>query len=408
MSESPLQTGVHTIVNKPTINQTNDQCKGKYGSDKKNLFVGSAGIEGSLAGWQEDSPPEPIVLSRQGMQEAGRGVGEGDSATGDFGAALAALRHQAGLSLRELAASAGCAKSYLSMLESGVRAHPPGEDLVLRLEAALGCRPGALLQTARWQATPESVRRRVCELEASQRAAASELRRVLGPGSGGVGDGAGIGADGAAASAPGTALDRAWRSGRLSEVVSRLAGALEPASDKPPGVSAGAREASGRTEPLARALPLEVPLINSVAAGYPTEFTDLSYPARVADEYVRCPDIKDPDAFAARVVGDSMEPLYREGDIVVFSPNKPVKSGMDCFVRLEPDHEATFKRVEFVSSDQRTPNVGEGPLRIRTPEAPTEFIRLVPLNSTYRERVVSREMVAGLYAAVSVTRAING
>ena len=55
--------------------------------------------------------------------------------------------------------------------------------------------------------------------------------------------------------------------------------------------------------------------------------------------------------FACRVVGDSMLPDYREGDIVVFSPAKPIKSGMDCFARLEPDHESTFKRIYIEPSD---------------------------------------------------------
>ncbi len=137
-------------------------------------------------------------------------------------------------------------------------------------------------------------------------------------------------------------------------------------------------------------LPLEVPLINRVAAGYPRSFTDLGYPVRVADEYVRCPDLADPDAFAARVVGDSMLPEYREGDIVVFSPARAVASGMDCFVRIEPDHESTFKRAYFERGAG-----GE------------ELIRLQPLNPEYPGRVLGREQVSGLYAAVSVMRRIG-
>ena len=138
-------------------------------------------------------------------------------------------------------------------------------------------------------------------------------------------------------------------------------------------------------------LPREVPVINRVTAGYPTEFTDLGYPARVADDYVRVPDIDDPDAFGARVVGDSMEPDYREGDVVVFSPKVAVVSGMDCFVRLEPDQESTFKRVYFERSSSGA-----------------EMIRLQPLNSGYPPVVVPRERVAGLYSGVSVVRSLVG
>ena len=107
-----------------------------------------------------------------------------------------------------------------------------------------------------------------------------------------------------------------------------------------------------------------VPVINKVAAGYPTEFTDLGYPARVADEYVAVPGVHDADAFAARVCGESMLPEYREGDVVVFSPMLDAVHGSDCFVRFSDDAgthdgggefgsgggqagETTFKRVFF-------------------------------------------------------------
>jgi diguanylate cyclase (GGDEF)-like protein len=130
-----------------------------------------------------------------------------------------------------------------------------------------------------------------------------------------------------------------------------------------------------------------IPVINRVAAGYPAEFTDLDYPASVADEYITCPDVSDPQAFAARVVGDSMEPEYHEGDIVVFSPMLDTPVGSDCFVRLERDNETTFKRVYF-EEDGRT-------------------IRLQPLNNAYAPRFVDREDVSGLWAAVYVMRRVE-
>src|SRR5947207_514984 len=81
------------------------------------------------------------------------------------------------------------------------------------------------------------------------------------------------------------AMDEAHKSGELK----RLVGEIAPEE--------GNREqATGNRGEAERALPLEVPLINRVAAGYPREFTDLGYPARAAAEYVRCPDLSDPDA----------------------------------------------------------------------------------------------------------------
>lgn len=275
-----------------------------------------------------------------------------DGRAGGFGPALGAARAVAGVSLDALAARVGCAKSYLWALEHG-RKGPPSDALIARLESALGIEPGTLSAAARWSRTPGPVRRDIHRLRERGRSG-ERLARLLGE-----------------KARAGASLDELYKSGALGALIDRLA--PSPAS----------------AESVEAALPLEIPLINRVTAGYPADFTDLGYPARVADEYVRSPDVCDPDAFAARVVGDSMEPDYRAGDIVVFSPAVAVRSGMDCFVRLEPDHESTFKRVYF-----------EG-------EPGAERIRIQPLNRRYQPRTVPRERVAGLYAGVSVTRPIR-
>ena len=125
-----------------------------------------------------------------------------------------------------------------------------------------------------------------------------------------------------------------------------------------------------------------VPVINRVSAGYPKDFTDLSYPKGVADDYVGCPDVADRDAFAARVHGDSMTPKYREGDIVIFSPAAQPRDGDDCFVRFA-DGQTTFKRVFF--------ETGEGGKPV---------MRLQPRNEKYRPQVVPGDAISGLYHAV--------
>lgn len=122
-----------------------------------------------------------------------------------------------------------------------------------------------------------------------------------------------------------------------------------------------------------------VPIINKVAAGYPADFNDLDYPAGVADDYVRCPDVHDPNAFAVRVVGDSMEPKFQEGDIVIFSPAAEVRNGDDCFVRFALPHETTFKRVFF---------------------EPKNKVRLQPRNEKYSPTIIDGQRINGLYRAV--------
>ncbi|MEM7623555.1 MAG: XRE family transcriptional regulator [Planctomycetota bacterium] len=299
------------------------------------------------------------------------------------------------LTLQALAERSGCARSYLSAIENGHRG-PPSDELLTRMEAALSLRPSALTDLAAWERTPRAVRDRVRE-ERERGDAGRRLVEIL------SGDGSvtppGVTDDdhihGNDATAFGLSLDEAHRSGELRAIIDRLT----PATAAREGEAAGPNESNdvnnptSGTSPVSLALPREIPVINRVAAGYPTGFTDLGYPARSADEYIRCVDVADVDAFAARVVGDSMEPEYREGDVVVFSPARDLEDGCDCFARFElgrdADAESTFKRVYF-----------------ETDPDGHELIRLQPINNRYAPTTVPRERIAGLYRAVSVTRRI--
>jgi len=125
-----------------------------------------------------------------------------------------------------------------------------------------------------------------------------------------------------------------------------------------------------------------VPIINKVAAGYPQDFTDLDYPVGVADDYVALPDVTDPNAFAFYVHGDSMEPDFRPGDLLIASPNSAVFEGDPCFVRFSPVSRTsgcTFKRVYFT---------------------PAGRIRLVAINQRYPEQVYDRDDINGLWPVI--------
>ncbi len=263
-----------------------------------------------------------------------------------------------GLTLSALAQSVGVAKSYLSMIENHRVVNPPSGELLVAMERALEIESGQLSLAGDWARAPQAVREQVQRLSGDAERG-RELARFLkeaATASGGAGGGN---------------LDDLYRSGQLRRRIEQALGPVEGSSDDQAAVNAVAAE----TPPLYR-----IPLINKVAAGYPTGFTDLDYPARVADSYLSCPGLNDPDAFAATVVGDSMMPDYREGDIVVFSPAADVGDGCDCFVRLEPDHETTFKRVFF----------DEG----------GAVVRMQPLNPQFPPTLRAREQVAGLYRAV--------
>jgi len=135
---------------------------------------------------------------------------------------------------------------------------------------------------------------------------------------------------------------------------------------------------------------LEMPSVSEIMVGTHTEFTDPNYPSRAADEYVSVPGITDPDAFAARIHGDSMESTYREGDIVVFSPLSRARDGSDCFIRFEHETEFTFRRVYFETD-------AEG----------QQLVRLQPLNNRYPPKIMQRGDIEGMYTAVYVMRALG-
>jgi phage repressor protein C with HTH and peptisase S24 domain len=232
----------------------------------------------------------------------------------------------------------GISKAYLSLIETGRLANPPADDKLRRIEAFLGFGKGELLHEAHLARTPRDIRAVLAALAGGQANDQATNNGVRGRG--------------------GVDLDTAYLSGVLQKAVE-------------------ARTANVESVRLA-----SVPIINSVSAGQPKSFDDLPHPKAEADAYVGCPDLPDPDAFAARVSGDSMSPKYAAGDVVVFSPAATVRDGDDCYVRLD-DGQTTFKRVYFEAG-----LAGE------------RVVRLRPRNPKYDDRVLPGETVTGVYRAV--------
>jgi repressor LexA len=252
-----------------------------------------------------------------------------------MGVKIRRQRRRLGFTLDELAVKTQISKPYLSLIETGRVPNPPSDEKLRRLEVALGFAAGELITQA--QKTPKDVRAVLQKLLKGEKAAGRSTVRDNLP--------------------AGVDLDDAYLSGVLQELVDKSAGNVEAVSTN------------------------SVPVVNRVSAGYPRDFTDLNYPRGVADEYVGCPDVRDSDAFAARVHGDSMFPKYSQGDIVIFSPAAQPRDG-DDFVRFE-EGQTTFKRVFFEKDD-----------------AGAEMIRLQPRNEKYRPQIVPREQITGVYRAV--------
>jgi repressor LexA len=242
-------------------------------------------------------------------------------------------REELDLTLDEVSGKVGFSKPYLSTIETGKVKNPPSDELLRKLERVLGFESGLLLYIAHIERLPSDVRQRYESSEAENK----KLRQLI--------------------------KDLMEKKINAEEFVRLLEdNTLEVDRSNLP-------VAPGQL----------VPVINRVAAGYPTDFNDLDYPVGVADDYIRCPDVHDPNAFAVRVVGDSMEPKFKEGDIVVFSPAAEVKNGDDCFVRFSTPHETTFKRVFFEQNDT---------------------VRLQPRNEKYPPVTADSKRIDGIYRAI--------
>ncbi|NQT01434.1 MAG: LexA family transcriptional regulator [Planctomycetes bacterium] len=242
-------------------------------------------------------------------------------------------REQLHLTLDEVSNRIGFSKPYLSTIETGKVKNPPSDELLTKLEKILEFDSGLLLHIAHIEGLPADVRQEYESAEAENQKWRQIAKNLI---------------------------DKKADANRLTELLAESD--LNVEQEKLP-------LAPGRL----------VPVINKVSAGYPTDFNDLDYPVGIADDYIRCPDLHDPNTFAVRVVGDSMEPKFHEGDIVIFSPATEVHNGDDCFVRFAMPHETTFKRAFFESDNK---------------------IRLQPRNEKYSPTIVDGKRINGLYRAV--------
>lgn len=78
-----------------------------------------------------------------------------------------------------------------------------------------------------------------------------------------------------------------------------------------------------------------VPLIGMTQAGAGRLFTDEGMPTGGPGwEEIEFPDLGEDRAFALEVQGDSMAPLYRDGDVLIVSPSANVRKGDRVVVRL--------------------------------------------------------------------------
>jgi len=122
---------------------------------------------------------------------------------------------------------------------------------------------------------------------------------------------------------------------------------------------ARALASNGASRPTAR----RIPLIGFAQAGGDGFFDDGGYPVGGGWDEVTLPEIGDPNAYALEVSGDSMEPVFRDGDMVIVSPAAPIRRGDRVVVRTMHGEVMTkqlsrrsARRIELRSLNPAHPN----------------------------------------------------
>jgi len=166
-----------------------------------------------------------------------------------------------------------------------------------------------------------------------------------------------------------SAIDRlAARAGLSASGLARRAG-LDPTTfNKSKRITAQGRARWPSTESIAKALvatntPFDafvaliepnggggqsaraVPLLGFAEAGTGRYFDDSGFPAGEGWDEIAFPAVTDEHAYALEVSGQSMEPAYRDGDVVLVSPAAPIRRGDRVVVRTK-DGEVMAKELK--------------------------------------------------------------
>ncbi len=88
-----------------------------------------------------------------------------------------------------------------------------------------------------------------------------------------------------------------------------------------------------------------IPLIGLAQAGSGGYFDDGGFPVGTGWDDVLFPDMNEENVYALEVSGNSMEPLYRKGDILIVSPLKRVRDGDRVVVKTR-DGEVLAKELK--------------------------------------------------------------
>ncbi|WP_454918414.1 S24 family peptidase [Xanthobacter sediminis] len=97
---------------------------------------------------------------------------------------------------------------------------------------------------------------------------------------------------------------------------------LEPGRSGPLGAGGFEEEVT----PM-KGAPYSIPQIGLAQAGRGGFFGEAGFPVGAGWDEIVFPQVDDPHAYALEIAGDSMEPVYRNRDIVVVSPQADIRHG---------------------------------------------------------------------------------
>jgi phage repressor protein C with HTH and peptisase S24 domain len=106
-----------------------------------------------------------------------------------------------------------------------------------------------------------------------------------------------------------------------------------------------------------------VPLLGFAEAGAGGYFDDGGFPAGEGWDEIAFPSVSDENAYALEVSGQSMEPAYRDGDVILVSPSAPIRRGDRVVVKTKGGEvmakelkRRTAKTIELKSLNAQHPD----------------------------------------------------
>ncbi len=108
--------------------------------------------------------------------------------------------------------------------------------------------------------------------------------------------------------------------------------------------------------------PYRIPVVGLTEAGVGGFFDDSGHPVGHGWDEVPFPEIGDPNAYALEISGESMLPVYRDGDLVVVSPAAQIRRGDRVVVKTSKGEvmakqlsRKTARKIELTSLNPAYP-----------------------------------------------------